>query len=202
MTIEKLTEFASESDAKNTEGLTLTLGFPRNRKPVRQWFNWMFNSVTAKINEIIDDKLDLDANAVSATKLATPRKITISGATSGNADFDGSGNIDINVALNNFSSLKSQNGYKYLGDGTLIQWGTFDYALAPGEIEQNFTFPVVFPNSCLNISLTRKISAHGNEGDGGILLISSTTSSAKVSVQNFTTESTLLRGFMWIAIGC
>ncbi len=40
-------------------------------------------------------------NAATATKLQTPRNIAISGAVSGSANFDGSGNITINTTSNN-----------------------------------------------------------------------------------------------------
>lgn len=53
MSIEKLAVF-SEDGEKNTSGLVLTDGFPRAQKPARQWFNWLFNSVCKKINELID----------------------------------------------------------------------------------------------------------------------------------------------------
>ena len=55
MSIEKLTEFASSDSAtKDITGLTLISGFPKTIQPARQWFNWLFNSLTVKINEIID----------------------------------------------------------------------------------------------------------------------------------------------------
>jgi hypothetical protein len=53
MTIEKLTEFA-KTGQKNTDDLDLETGFIVNRKPARQWFNWLFSTLTTKINEIID----------------------------------------------------------------------------------------------------------------------------------------------------
>ncbi len=53
MPIEKLTEFA-KTGQKNTDQLDLEVGFIVNRKPARQWFNWLFNTLTTKINEIID----------------------------------------------------------------------------------------------------------------------------------------------------
>lgn len=57
MTIEKLTEFAKLADDKssNTEGLVLEKGFPSSLQPARQWFNWLLNSLTKKINEVIDE---------------------------------------------------------------------------------------------------------------------------------------------------
>lgn len=53
MAINKLPEFAKDGQ-KNTDDLVLTDGFPVLKKPARQWFNWLFNTLTAKINEIID----------------------------------------------------------------------------------------------------------------------------------------------------
>ena len=53
MAIEKLSEFAKDGQ-KNTDDLNLTDGFSVSKKPARQWFNWLFNTLTTKINEIID----------------------------------------------------------------------------------------------------------------------------------------------------
>lgn len=57
MAIEKLSEFAKDGQ-KDTDHLVLTDGFSVSRKPARQWFNWLFNTLTLKINEIIDGKID------------------------------------------------------------------------------------------------------------------------------------------------
>ncbi|WP_228157978.1 phage tail protein [Acinetobacter baumannii] len=58
--------------------------------------------LTAKQGKVLNDnKLEKTANAVSASKLQTPRNIAISGAVSGSANFDGSGNITINTISNN-----------------------------------------------------------------------------------------------------
>ncbi|QNH52885.1 hypothetical protein HWI77_11475 [Acinetobacter venetianus] len=110
MSIEKLTEFSKNGD-NNTEDLVLESGFPSKLQPARQWMNWLFNSITSKINEVIDglgdqyvdltnkinNKLDLDGTAVQADKLSTARVITISGVISGTGEFDGSGNLNINT---------------------------------------------------------------------------------------------------------
>ena len=47
MLIEKLPEFAKDGQ-KNTDELDLETGFIVNRKPARQWFNWLFNTLTSK----------------------------------------------------------------------------------------------------------------------------------------------------------
>ncbi|WP_151822192.1 hypothetical protein [Acinetobacter oleivorans] len=96
--MDKLDEF-SLNGPKNTDGLTLLSGFPSNQKPARQWFNWLFNSITKKINEIIDSKLDANANAVSAAKLETGRKITFTGVVKGSQTFDGSQDISIDTSF-------------------------------------------------------------------------------------------------------
>jgi microcystin-dependent protein len=64
MAILKLTEFA-KSGAKNTDDLDLEAGFPAAQKPARQWFNWLFNSLALKINEIID-QLDQPENRIKS----------------------------------------------------------------------------------------------------------------------------------------
>ena len=193
MAIEKLSEFAKDGQ-KNTDDLNLTDGFSVSKKPARQWFNWLFNSLTTKVNEIIDadfvpkadivdnlttndakkpvsakqaknlqdSKLDKTANAASSTRLETPINIALSGAVSGNANFDGSGNIDIAAVLNNFGGLKESNGYKYLGDGTLIQWVRLNKII--GQYSGEYNFPIAFPNVCFGVSISNSwyVSQSGN----------------------------------------
>lgn len=52
----------------------------------------------------------VSGNAGTATKLATPRVITIAGAISGSATFDGSSNVSINSTLNSFDASKITSG--------------------------------------------------------------------------------------------
>ncbi len=130
--------------------------------------------------------------------------VSITGAVSGSASFDNSGNITINTSLNNFSSYKSENGYKYLGDGTILQWGRIDSDAAEKNV--TVTFPITFPNSCLNISMTR-LSAYStsatSEADGDALVVEGTITnySFVANLQRFNTSTSMLRGAMWFAIG-
>lgn len=64
MSIEKLIEF-SKTGAKNTDDLNLEAGFPAKLQPARQWMNWLFNSLTRKINEIIDNSSDIDEKKIN-----------------------------------------------------------------------------------------------------------------------------------------
>jgi len=68
MAIEKLSEFAKDGQ-KNTDDLVLTDGFSVSRKPARQWFNYLFNMLSLKINEIIE--LDPVARSEIADNLTT-----------------------------------------------------------------------------------------------------------------------------------
>ena len=67
-----------------------------------------------------ENKLNKTENAVSASKLALARNIALSGDISGNADFDGSGNINISASLG--AKLLNTTGYKIIGD-IVLQWG-------------------------------------------------------------------------------
>ncbi|HEO1829104.1 phage tail protein [Acinetobacter baumannii] len=89
--MDKLEEF-SLNGPKNTDGLTLLSGFPSNQKPARQWFNWLFNSLTKKINEIIDaiqNNSDAEIGKVSMWFGEVPplKHVEIAGQTLNKADF-------------------------------------------------------------------------------------------------------------------
>jgi hypothetical protein len=95
----------------------------------------------------------------------------------------------------------SSNGYQYLGK-LLIQWGTIDYDSNPGEVQATVNLPISFPSAILNVQATRKMSQHSANGDGGINVVSISLNSILFSVQTYNnTNSSDLRGFMWIAIG-
>ena len=59
--------------------------------------------------------------------------------------------------VNDFLSLKSENGYQKLPNGLIIQWGgginqnASDYAQTNA---QTINFPIAFPNTCLNLSVS------------------------------------------------
>ena len=52
------------------------------------------------LQQSLNTKLDSTSNAASATKLATARSISLSGAITGNTQFDGSGNVTLSTTSN------------------------------------------------------------------------------------------------------
>jgi len=49
------------------------------------------------------------------------------------------------------NSLQSQ-GYQLLGNGLIFQWGTALFNESSGETGDTYSFPIAFPNACLNIT--------------------------------------------------
>lgn len=66
-----------------------------------------------------------------------------------------------------FSTLLSDNGYQKLPGGLIIQWGGTGGSNASTGIA-TATFPVVFPNACLTVSLTETTSANGSTPYTGV----------------------------------
>jgi len=71
MDIEKLDDFAENGD-KNLTGIDIQQGFIQSEKPARQWFNFIFNSIIKKTNEIIDG-LSLTQSEIDNLEVGTER---------------------------------------------------------------------------------------------------------------------------------
>ena len=80
MPVEKIDEFAKNGQ-KSTEGIILENGFPQEQKPLRQWFNYLFNNQAVKTNQVIDEinRLDADVTDLAATKFDTGVTVTSKG---------------------------------------------------------------------------------------------------------------------------
>ena len=65
--------------------------------------------------------ISVSGNAATATKLATARNIALTGAVTGNANFDGSGNISIATSVNHSHSYLALSGGT-MGSGAYISW--------------------------------------------------------------------------------
>lgn len=58
MSIERIAEFAENGD-KHLDNLDVSQGFQQAEKPERQWFNYLLNDFSKKINQVIDGLSDV-----------------------------------------------------------------------------------------------------------------------------------------------
>ena len=85
--------------------------------------------------------------------------------------------LDSTSTLNGYTAAQligetshATNGYHKLPGGTIIQWG---YAAANGS----YSFPIVFPNACLSVSLTAFAPNPDGGGDNGPVVLTSKSAS-------------------------
>jgi len=90
------------------------------------------------------------------------------------------------LSANGFANSKTTNGYTYLPNGILMQWG-FTGVIAGGDnVQQPVTFPIPFPNACFNITSTLSGNLYGNT-DGF-----STKRVQVIAANNLTNSSVIL----------
>ena len=108
------------------------------------------------------------------------------------------------------------NGYQKFPGGLILQWGKVDFG---GNVRESmvgpYSFPIAFPNSCLNISLTTLTPEHTgfvgvtggtNTGGDNVMMISTTQlpTASQFWVWNNCPSGDSdneNRGFYWIAMG-
>ena len=104
-----------------------------------------------------------------------------------------------------FPVEKSDNGYLKLPNGLILQWGKVASGW-PGEGPYTVTFPVAFPNNCLNTQIT--VLSDGRKGSVNLDItipvgtLKPTGFDAMFNAMAFQGSSAAdLRGFYWFAIG-
>ena len=96
--------------------------------------------------------------------------------------------IVVSSSFNNFVNSKTANGYSYLPNGLIMQWGL--------QNESNIgTFPVAFPNACFSLIATGNLNAFVADGS---VTTSYIVSNSQFYVRLGSDSGTLL---YWIAIG-
>ena len=81
------------------------------------------------------------------------RNLAFTGFATGNGNVDGSGNVSIELSMGSgFTTSKATNGYTYLPNGLIFQWGYLAAAANGGSFST--TFPVAFPTDTLQVSST------------------------------------------------
>lgn len=104
-----------------------------------------------------------------------------------------------------FPAQKADNGYLKLPNGLILQWGKVASGW-PGEGPYTVTFPVAFPNKCLNTQVT--VWSDGRKGSVNLDItipvgtVRPTSFDALFNVIGFQGSSAAdLKGFYWFAIG-
>jgi len=113
---------------------------------------WLFriddNNTAHFAGEVKADAFN--GNASSANKLKTARTLSIGNAAK---SFDGTSNLTWSLADLGYSSAKTANGWMKRPDGIIEQWGLY-LLFTNSEITRSVTFPIAFPNACLNVTVT------------------------------------------------
>jgi hypothetical protein len=107
--------------------------------------------------------------------------------------------IGVGQAMRNFSNSLTSSGYQKLPSGLIIQWGKS--ASFSSESGQTVTFPIAFPNVCLNASATVLISSGAANNDYWAQVYSLSQSSIGVFLQVNGGISNFPVNIFWFAIG-
>ena len=96
-----------------------------------------------------------------------------------------------------FTSSKATNGYQKLPSGLIVQWGTTGATDIPDGGSLTITFPIAFPTSCVNVTVSSnsRISFNVSTGASGAKTAYTTTSFTVYG------ESGSANGCDWLAIG-
>jgi hypothetical protein len=107
--------------------------------------------------------------------------------------------VGVGQAMQNFSNSLTSSGYQKLPSGLIIQWGKS--ASFSSESGQTVTFPIAFPNVCLNASATVLISSGAANNDYWAQVYSLSQSSIGVFLQVNGGISNFPVNIFWFAIG-
>lgn len=91
---------------------------------------------------------------------------------------------------------KNLNGYHILPNGLIMQWG-----FSPVSYNIMVTFPIPFPNSCFNVTMTCQTPFASTQSGSAISLAISSRTNANFVCQGIGFNSSLVNGFFWQAIG-
>ena len=114
----------------------------------------LFDSLNIRLTK---DELKLDGK-IQARSMDVRGDINLRGNENVNGDINLSGNGNVNGdlsvegILNVGESSATENGYTYLPNGIILQWGT---GISSSDDEEYFDFPVAFPSECFNVVTQR-----------------------------------------------
>ena len=138
------------------------------------------------------------APATVSTFTANNAVTLIGGVTStGTNTFSGSNTFSSKLNLQ--SSNVASNGYTYLPNGVIMQWG---WVASSDDSYIAVTLPLRFPNACFNVQATANYNtAITNDGTLSAHAYIDSTSTIHVAVSSPTSDVPNILGVYWTAIG-
>jgi hypothetical protein len=111
--------------------------------------------------------------------------------------------VVIASSVNMFLNSQNVNGYTYLPNGLIMQWGEeAAYHDVAGDYTANVTFAITFPNTCLQVLAGLK--GNGNPADNndisGLHVTAQSVSGFTIAMGEVTTQINSVKG-NWIAFG-
>ncbi len=129
------------------------------------------------------------------------RNLAFTGFATGNGNVDGSGNVSIELSMGSgFTSSKTTNGYTYLPNGILLQWG---YASSVTEdVVSTITLPITFPNTAFSLSVT-PVSNSTSSGNTDFSAHGKILSTSQIALAITSTSGAYpgAAGVYWLIIG-
>jgi hypothetical protein len=94
------------------------------------------------------------------------------------------------------------NGYAYLPNGILLQWGVSSTITGSTDQTATVTFPIAFPTSVFNITVGGIVNASGDARlDAQVSVTSLTTTGCSLGLRNSVNGTAVGGNISWIAVG-
>lgn len=156
------------------------------------------NVSVAKVGTSVDLTLTLPStvsvNATTATQLATPRAIALSGAVSGTANFNGSTNVDISTSIadGSIANAKLANSSITVSDGSSSEAISLGQQLSFTGTANEVTVAYNAGSNIFNFSLPSSINANASTASDISGLSGSTGIVKRTGANTFSTTSNLV----------
>ena len=104
---------------------------------------------------LIEENSEVQGNSIVGGDFNVSGETTVRGPAEFMGQVSIQGDIEVSGDLNLKESVADVNGYTYLPNGILLQWGT---GTSSSDDNQNFNFPVAFPSACFSVVVNRQVS--------------------------------------------
>lgn len=112
-------------------------------------------------------ELNVGGNGIIEGNVRVARSMSVQGDINLRGNGNVNGDLSVEGILDVGESSATENGYTYLPNGIILQWGT---GTSTSDDEESFEFPIAFPNACFNV-----ITQRTNENSQDILPVQNVT---------------------------